>query len=493
MDENNLFDLSDIEKIQEEIECDLQKIEPINIESPLEQKNVIDTTFEAASQEFSPKYQFLNMDEEWKNLLEEADPLHGTALTPDDSQLTGGFYRETIKNTTLQGQGFGSWFKKAVAIFLACTLGMGSLGFGIGAGMEALVRRNSTESTDIMNTQSDITLTSVAYTFENITEDPSTGTLADIVEALKPSVVGITSRIVQGPFEGEERQGSGLIFAENDNKIFIVTNHYVVQGGGNSFDISIAGSETIIGRPAGSDSAAHLAVLSVEKSQLVEAGIDTIVIATFGDSDQMRVGDTVLAIGNAMGYGNAVTRGVISASEQSVLLPVGHTLSLLQTDAAINYGNSGGPLINTRGEVIGINFDQASLLLFGRASIEGMGFSISSNIVAPILDDLVNGRRPALGIMGATITEQTAVNLGIAPLGVYVSTVIPGRAAYRAGMLESDVITGFNGLQVFNWDHLVQAIRTVRIGETVEVRVLRNGTEAITLYVELDVLVVESF
>jgi len=496
MDENNLFNLTDIEKIQEEIECDLQKTKPTNptnLEAPLEHKTLIDTTFEVAAQESSPTYEFLNMDEEWKKLLEEADPLHGTALAYDDPQLTGGFYRETIKNTAQRGKGFGSWFKKAVAIFLVCTLGMGSLGFGIGAGIETFTRHNSTESADTSDMQTDITLTSVAYSFENIAEDPSAGTLADIVEALKPSVVGITSRIVEGPFEGEERQGSGLIFAENDDKIFIVTNHYVVQGGGGSFDISIAGSEPITGRPAGSDSAAHLAVLSVEKSQLVSVGIDTIVIATFGDSDQMRVGDTVLAIGNAMGYGNAVTRGVISASEQSVLLPVGHTLSLLQTDAAINYGNSGGPLINTRGEVIGINFDQASLLLFGRASIEGMGFSISSNIVAPILDDLVNGRRPALGIMGGTITEQTAITLGIPPLGVYVSTVLPGRAAYRGGMLDSDVITGFNGLQVFNWDHLVQAIRTARIGETVEVRVLRNGTEAITLYVELDVLVVEHF
>ena len=423
----------------------------------------------------------LAIDDDWHLLLETADPMHGTT-PPPQATLSTEFYRENIKSPP---KNWGSGLKKAVAILLICTLGTGGLGFGIGAGYGA-IRRQNTPSTTVA--EGHPALTTLGHSFEDVSPEP--GTLADIVELLTPSVVGITSRVT----EGFTRQGSGLIFAEDEQRIFIVTNQYVVQGGGNRFEIAIEGNPPLIGRPVGSDSSAYLAVLSIDKADIVAAGIDTITIATFGDSDAMRVGDTVIAIGNAMGYGNSVTRGVISASEQRVTLPAGgHELSLLQTDAAINYGNSGGPLINTRGEVIGINFDRAGDLIFGRTSVEGMGFSISSNIVAPLLDDLITGRRPALGISGGTISEQLASQLNIPSIGVYVSGVTPGRAAANGGMMPSDVITGFNGQQVFNWAQLVYAIRGARVGDTVEIRVLREGTQAVTLYVELDAMVVESF
>jgi len=479
MDNNNLFDIADMEKIQQEIEKDLQAVSPIAdfVGSP--PPPIPEPIAMPPNDDFwqPPSFiDFYNHANEYESDLSETD-----------MALYDNFYRENIKAAPVSRPAVPQWIYKAAAAIVAAVFVFGALGFGIGAGYGILTRESSESEGNVSN---DIVLTSAEYTFENIAEDRDIGTLADIVEALKPSVVGVASHRE----DGDVRNGSGLIFAENDIQIFIVTNHYVVQGGGNRFEVVIGGAEPVIGRPAGSDSSANLAVLSVEKSQLAAAGIDRIVIATFGDSDQMRVGDTVLAIGNAMGYGNAVTRGVISASEHVITFPgLGHRLSLLQTDAAINYGNSGGPLINTRGEVIGINFDQASAMIFGRTSVEGIGFSISSNIVAPILDELVNGRRPALGIMGGTISESNAAEIGIPPLGVYVSVVLPGRAAYRGGMQESDVITGFNGMQVFNWDQLTQAIRVARIGETVEVRVLRNGTEAITLYIELDVLVVENF
>ena len=506
MDNKDLFGFDNIDKIQKEIECDLQKTIP---EIPLQHEenefaphffDIYESetspvnfdsfeNFDTFDTAFSPSHELLNIDEDWKKLLEEADPLHVAV----DTEITDSFYRETIKNTYPKKRVFGKWLKKAVAIILVCVLATGTLGFGVGAGIGFIIRPGSNEPSAENGNGTDITLTSVTYTFENIVEYPEVGTLADIVERLNPSVVAITSRQAGGPREGEERQGSGLIFAESDDRIFIVTNNYVVHGGGNRFDISIAGSDPLIGRPVGSDSSTYLAVLYVEKSQLAAAGITRIYIPTFGDSSQMRVGETVLAIGNAMGYGNAVTRGVISATDQTVNLLAGHRLPVMQVDAAINYGNSGGPLINTRGEVVGINFDRASALIFGRTAVEGIGFSIPSNIIAPILDDLIHGRRPALGIRGGTITEARALEFGIPAIGVYVSEVTPDRASYHGGMLDSDVITGFNGYPVFNWDQLVMAIRTVRIGEEVEVRVLRNGVEEITLYIVLDAMVVDSF
>jgi len=494
-DENKKYDVFgsiDIDKIQEEISRDLENTKPfhetVDIFHRPEESRTTDIPVYASEpllEETHETPDIFSTHNEWlkADIVDEQDLSDG---------VTGGFYRETIKNTR-EKRNLGKWFKKAVAVFLAVTIGMGSLGFGLGAGFGYFNRPEAGQMLDTYDTTTGVTLTSVGYTFENIVDETEVGTLADIVEFLKPSVVGITSHVEFGQFS-DIRNGSGLIFAENDERIFIVTNYYVVQGGGNQFAISISGSEPLIGRPAGVDNTANVAVLSVEKAELIAAGIDTIVIATFGDSDQMRVGDTVLAIGNAMGYGNAVTRGVISSAEQTVILPTGgHTLPLLQTDAAINYGNSGGPLINTRGEVIGINFDRASSLIFGMTNVEGMGFSISSNIIAPILDDLVNGRRPALGIRGQTITEENAARLGIPAIGVYVSEVMPGRAADRGGMMDADVITGFNGLHVFHWQDLVYAIRSSRIGEEVEVRVLRYGTTAITLHLVLDVMVVENF
>ena len=503
----DIFGLTDIEKIQAEIERDLDKAEQIQLVPFLDQlKNTDEISVLPEAVETPQETVLYSFEDPFQDTFEPAPDVSVSAelstdtykphdsdwlkvdTEDDNSVITGGFYRETIKNARKEKRVTSAWFKKAVALFLVITLGMSTLGFGIGVGFGYFSRQSNGDHSGVTGYDGPV-LTSIGYTFENILEETETGTLADIVEFLKPSVVAITASV-----EGETRQSSGLIFAESNDRIFIATVLSAVQGGGNSFEISIAGGNPVIGRPSSSDSRVHLAILYVEKSQLVAAGIDTIVIATFGDSDHMRIGDTVLAIGNVMGYGNAVTRGVISASEQTVFVPIGgHTLPLLQTDAAINYGNSGGPLINTRGEVIGLNFDGASSLIFGRSQVEGMGFSIPSNAIAPILDELVNGRRAALGIWGRTITEETAENLGIPAIGVYVSDIIPGRAAYRGGMRSNDIITGFNGMHVFNWDQLQHAIRTSGVGQTVEVRVLRYGTTEITLFIELDVMVVDSF
>jgi len=402
---------------------------------------------------------------------------------------TDNFYRETIKNPPKNRLTF-SMFKKAVAFLLIFTLGTGTLGLGVGAGIGFMRFRGREHAEHVQANNPSIdnpVLTSRTYTFEEVTMNTETGSLADIVELLTPSVVGIIS------YRGNTvRYGSGVIFDENDEKIFIVTSNYVVSDM-ERVSVSIAGSAHIDAHPAGADTTIDLSVISIYKSQLLDAGIDTIVLATFGDSDQMRVSETVLAIGNAMGGGNSVTRGVLSSTNKSITMRGGHGLSLFQTDAAINYGNSGGPLINTRGEVIGINLNQMTDRFFSTAVVEGMGYSVPSNILLPLLDDMVHRRRPALGIMGGDISAANAARLGVPTIGVYVDTVIEGHAAYRGGMQRSDIITGFNGLPVLNWQQLVYAIRSSQIGVEVRVNVLRNGTEAVTLYIVLDAMIVENF
>ena len=487
----NLFGSSDIDKIQAEIERDLNKANFLNNDIPEDNYTLLDKDYSMLD---------IPADIPPDILIEDsfADAYTDDWIPPladgETIPATDGFYRETIKNPEQRTAPLSGWFRKAVALFIVFTLGTGSLGLGIGAGIGWL-RQTEGQQAATYHT-GDRTLTTVSPTFSeaadgNIMGENTVGTLADVVEMLAPSVVAITSYSAASPHSSFF--GSGLIFAENDERIFIVTNNYVVQRR-DRVTVSIDGSVPIDARPAGEDTTVDLSVISIYKSQLVDAGIDSIVIATFGDSDQMRVGDTVLAIGNAMGEGNSVTRGVISASEKSVALPVtGHVLTLLQTDAAINHGNSGGPLINTRGEVIGININRASSIVFGMAPVEGIGYSISSNIVAPRLEDIIMGRRPALGITGSNVPNEMAAELNIPPIGVYVSTVVEGRAAYRGGIQAEDIITGFNGMPVLNWTQLVYAIRSARIGDVVEVRVLRYGNTAITLYVELDVMIVDNF
>ena len=460
--------LTDIEKIQAEIARDLKNTSPTYSFSD---------TAHADSDEWADPALEHPGPVEWTDSL---SPELWPPPTPNTTQASapGGFYKETIK---VESRSRRSWAKTVAVILLVCVFGMGSLGFGLGAAYTWVTHQTTgINHEETVNNPEAPVITSHRFSFA--IEEGHTGTVADMIELLEPAVVGIVTRFEGGVIT--PIAGSGTIFAENDERIFIATGNYVVShrvGAQAQSGVRISGSDLMPARLVGRDPQSGLAVLSVYKSQLIEAGIDSIVIASFGDSSLMQVTDVVFAIGNARNEGNSVTRGIISTEKQELVFP-DYTLTVLQTDAAINYGNSGGPLINLRGEVIGINIDRASMI-FGPTS-EGIGYSIASNVAFPTLMDLINPTRPALNIYGQTVNEQWAEALGIPAMGVMVVSVMPGGAAEAAGIRQGDIITAFDGEPVFTMEELQDAIRRRQIDDIVEVRILRDG-EVITLEAQL--------
>jgi serine protease Do len=451
--------LSEIERIQTEIERDLQKTKeplpaPVQVQAPREY------------------------------------PEPDTVPKPFPLSEPEAFYRETIKvSKPVPPRKARSWPRTVALVCLVCTLGTGSLGFGIGTAgtyayrqwLAGINQENYGEDAytgipEVIGTR---------YAFDDAAQPGREGTIADMIKLVEPSVVSVSSVYeVSGRFSVSQgvSSGSGIIFSEDRERIFIATNHHVVEGA-SAVQVSIGGSEPLTARSVGSDPETDLHVISVDKRELRAAGVNRVVMAAFGDSDQMEVGDVVLAIGNAMGGGNSATRGIISAKEKTLTIE-GRTLTMLQTDAAINRGNSGGPLINTRGEVIGINTAKSMATFYSR--VEGMGYSISSNIAKPILDELANQKpRPALGITGLTVNEEIAGEYEIPVMGVFISGISRGSGAEKAGMQRTDIITGFNGRPVLTMEQLIEEIRQCIVGEQVEVKILRGGKDAITLQVTL--------
>jgi len=398
-------------------------------------------------------------------------------------------------------------FRRTVAVLcIICTLGTGTLGVGAGFGLVFMQNRlNVGISEDIAGNNLDNTLHigSRQLVFgQGTSAEAREGTLADIVALVDPSVVSIT--VIRESFDfvtddyfqfpgfpafppinQQQSQlplgGSGIIFSENDERIFIATNSHVIRDA-EAVLVSIEGHEPIPASSVGRDIHSDLAVISVSKVDMQQIGISTFTIATFGDSDEMRVGDVVLAIGNAMGEGNSTTIGIVSAAEKQIEHGSA-TLTVLQTDAAINPGSSGGPLVNKRGEIIGIN---TALPSINHYAVEGIGFSITSRIAKPILEELINAPpRPMLGIVGSTMTEARAAQLNLPPIGVWVERVHTGAGAAQAGIRPMDLITGFNGRTIFDMEQLQEEIRSLEIGDTVQVNVLREGRRQLILQVTI--------
>lgn len=307
--------------------------------------------------------------------------------------------------------------------------------------------------------------------------------VAKIAQNAMPSVVSITNmsvQQVQNFFGGVQEQemksaGSGIIISQTDSELLIVTNNHVVEGS-DTLTVTFADEESVEANIKGTDASKDLAVIAVDLKEIKDSTMDAIAVAQMGDSDKIQVGEQAVAIGNALGYGQSVTTGVISATGRSL---EGFDIGLLQTDAAINPGNSGGALLNANGEVIGINTAKAS-----STEVEGMGYAIPISEVSDVITNLMNQdtkkkvseeEQGFLGIEGVDVTSDSTQMYGM-PEGVYVSGVIKGGGAEKAGITKGSVITGLNGTTIDSMATLQEQLQYYAAGTKVKLTLQVPGS-----------------
>ncbi len=313
------------------------------------------------------------------------------------------------------------------------------------------------------------------------TAGSSVTTVTDVSQVAKdvtPSVVAITNdMIITGQdWFGQmiqrqgESSGSGIIVGENDDELLIVTNEHVIADA-SKLSVQFVDGSIAEANLKGQDEKADIAVIAVAFDALSENTISSIRIASLGDSDSLVVGEPAIAIGNALGYGQSVTTGIISALDREVELDNGNH-KLIQTDAAINPGNSGGALLNINGELIGINEAKA-----GGSEVEGMGYAIPISTAKPIIEELMNketkhkvseGKQAYLGIGGVDVTSDVASTYDM-PEGIYIAQVEENSAAFHAGIQKGDIMTKFDGQSVRSMDDLKDLMQYYEAGQTVPV------------------------
>lgn len=311
--------------------------------------------------------------------------------------------------------------------------------------------------------------------------------VSDVVDEVMPAMVSIvnnyteTSTTFFGQSYTQEKaaSGSGIIVGESETELLIVTNHHVVADA-TKLEVSFIDGSVAEAQIKGMDSDMDLAVIAIPFESLTEETKNSIAIATMGDSDALKLGEPVIAIGNALGYGQSVTGGYVSALDREITTEDGAVNTFIQTDAAINPGNSGGALLNINGEVIGINSNK-----IGATAVEGMGYAIPISAAEPIIGELMlketrtkveDGQVGYIGITMQTITSDYSQMLRI-PQGVYVVEVQEGSPAYEAGLLTGDVIVKFEGEKISTHEDLQNILQYYGAGSTVSVTVQRpqNG------------------
>ena len=471
------FDPTEIDRIQAEIERKLNPKPQEPIQSPDEALPVVDEN-ECGKRECVES-----------SVVSEQS--FGSFNAIDAPIEPNSFFKESVKHSN------GSGFKRtAILVCVAAILCGVSVGamlvfagnlFGTGAQMAHSTFAPAGAIEPNFSFVGDLESEDVVYSA------PIYGVMsfANLIDNVRPSVVCITAyKEVNAPSffptPGADsggrlapHSGSGIIFDKDDYRLFIVTNNHVIMDA-ERVTVSINGTDEVNATFMGRDFDSDLAVLSVSIRDFQAIGVNDFTVAAFADSDSMRIGDFVIAIGNALGRGNVATFGFVSAVNAEVYA-YGRTFTMIQTDAAINPGNSGGALINLRGEVIGIN-----MLKYVGTDVEGTGYAITSNVAMPIIERIRNQQpRPLLGIQGTNMTETISRAFSLPMMGIIVESVFEGSGAYNAGIRHSDIITSFGGYPVLSMENLSEMVQSHSIGDVVDVTIIRDGRDVIELEVTL--------
>lgn len=409
-----------------------------------------------------------------------------------------GSYSDVADNSKKSGREHkeskaGAFVKKALlsvsmGLFFGIFAGAGF--FAVQQGMNAVNKADEPVSTiiedaelSVSDDKSDISqlqdalasagVSNVAYVSSDVSE---------VVEDVMPAMVSIINNYTEtaqfwGRTYSEDlaASGSGIIVAQNDDELLIVTNNHVVEDA-NSLDVTFIDGSTAQARIKGTDADMDLAVIAVNVADLDSDTKAAITVATLGDSDELKLGEPVIAIGNALGYGQSVTNGIVSALDREIELEDGSTGIFIQTNAAINPGNSGGALLNIKGEVIGINSNK-----IGGEAIEGMGYAIPITSASPIIADLMERQTRVkvaesemgyIGIELQEVTKQISSTFNM-PEGIYVVSTVEGGGAEKAGLMTGDIITKFDGQKISSYEELQDILQYYAAGDTVNITVMR--------------------
>ena len=382
----------------------------------------------------------------------------------------------------------GGYFRKAMVsvslgLFFGLFAGIGFYAVQQGTGMlktstdSAIVDEVASEATTESTQSSAQLATNVTYVESDV---------SDVVEKVMPAMVSIVNNFTetanvfgQQYTQEEAASGSGIIVGKTDDELLIVSNNHVVESADTLTVTFIDGSEAQA-QIKGLDSDMDLAVIAVSLSDLSDDTKNAITVATLGNSDDLKLGEPVIAIGNALGYGQSVTNGIVSALNREITLENGSTGTFIQTNAAINPGNSGGALLNMNGEVIGINSNK-----IGGTTVEGMGYAIPITSASPIIADLMERQtrtkvaEDEVGYIGISLQEVTSQisQMYNMPEGVYVVSVEEGSAAANAGIMKGDIITKFDGNRITSYSDLQNVLQYYAAGDSASVTVQRpqNG------------------
>lgn len=410
-------------------------------------------------------------------------------------------YRNEYRETVQAPRKKNSWARKAAGITAAAVL-FGTVAGGVmtgvnyvGARLTGLADITATAPAETEGTTTaQVPETSAASNNGSTTAVSTVTDVSSIAEKAMPSLVAIndTMTVEQNNFFGmpqtyqAQSSGSGIIVGQNDTELLIATNNHVVSGA-TDMKVTFTDSTQVAAAVKGTDSATDLAIIAVKLSDIPSDTMSKIKVATLGNSDNVKVGQQVIAIGNALGYGQSLTVGYISALDREITDENGIQHTYIQTDAAINPGNSGGALLDLNGNVIGINAAKNA-----STEVEGMGFAIPISKAQEILNNLMTKKtREAvdesaqgyLGIQGTNIDANASKEYGM-PVGIYVYKIVEGGAAANSDLKGKDIITKFDGQSVTNMEELKQMLTYYEGGSTVSLTVqsLVNGS-----YVEHEV------